>query len=70
MFDEWLKKNLKELKIDVSVYHSYIVGILEDSIDEEEKRETITDIVSSLIVRILKLYFIFLIIDLNFFTGI
>ncbi|XP_070493014.1 coiled-coil domain-containing protein 43 [Chironomus tepperi] len=49
MFDNWLKTRLKELKIDVSVYLSYIVGILEDSIDEEEKRETLTDIISSLI---------------------
>ena len=49
-FQEWLKKELKCLKIDVDVYHSYLLGILEDNIDEDEKREMITDIVSSLIV--------------------
>jgi len=50
MFDNWLKSRLKELKIDVGVYLSYIIGVLEDSIDEDEKRETLTDIISSLIV--------------------
>lgn len=50
MFSEWLKKELKTLKIDVGVYHEYLLGILEDSIDENEKREMITDIISSLIV--------------------
>lgn len=50
MFAEWLKKELKNLGIDIGVYHSYLIGILEDNIDENEKRETITDIVSSLVV--------------------
>jgi hypothetical protein len=49
MFSEWLKKELKLNKID-NVYVEYLISILEDSIDEEEKRETITDIVNSLIV--------------------
>lgn len=50
MFAEWLKKELKNLGIDISVYHSYLIGILEDNIDDDEKRETINDIVSSLVV--------------------
>lgn len=50
MFSEWLKKELKLLKIDIGVYHSYLIGILEDNIDDDEKRETISDIVSSLSV--------------------
>jgi hypothetical protein len=49
-FNNFLKELLKEKKIDVGVYHSYLVGILEDTLDEEEKREMILDIVSSLIV--------------------
>lgn len=51
-FKIWLKDFLKERKIDVGVYLSYLVGILEDTIDEDEKKEMILDIVSSLIVRI------------------
>lgn len=49
-FNSFLTLLLKEKKIDVSVYHSYLVGILEDNIDDEEKRETIEDIINSLIV--------------------
>lgn len=49
MFSEWLKKELKSNKVD-NVYLDYFISILEDSIDEDEKRETITDIVNSLIV--------------------
>ena len=49
-FSTFLTTKLKEKKIDVGVYHSYLMGILEDSIDEEEKREMITDIIASLIV--------------------
>jgi hypothetical protein len=49
-FNSFLTNLLKEKKIDVGVYHSYLVGILEDTIDEDEKREMILDIVSSLIV--------------------
>jgi hypothetical protein len=55
MFENWLKTRLKELKIDVGVYLSYINGVLEDSIDDDEKRETLTDIISSLIVSFNKL---------------
>ena len=54
MFADWLKKELKNLGIDISVYHGYLIGILEDNIDENEKREMITDIVSSLVVWTLK----------------
>lgn len=50
MFADWLKKELKNLGIDISVYHSYLIGILEDNIDENEKREMISEIVSSLVV--------------------
>lgn len=50
-FNIFLTNLLKEKKIDVGVYHSYLIGILEDTIDEEEKKEMILDIVSSLIVR-------------------
>lgn len=49
-FNSFLTNLLKEKKIDVGVYHSYLVGILEDTIDEDEKREMVLDIVSSLIV--------------------
>lgn len=59
MFENWLKTRLKELKIDVSVYLSYITGVLEDSIDEDEKRETLTDIISSLIVSYNKFLYTF-----------
>ena len=55
-FNIFLTNLLKEKKIDVGVYHSYLVGILEDTIDDEEKKEMILDIVSSLIVRILILH--------------
>ncbi|KAG5681522.1 hypothetical protein PVAND_010948 [Polypedilum vanderplanki] len=48
-FHEFLKNKLKSFKIDVGVYHSYLLGILEDNIDEDEKREMLTDIISSLI---------------------
>lgn len=51
MFQQFLKTKLKEHKVDVSVYFQYLLGILEDSIDDDEKREMIADIVSSLIVR-------------------
>lgn len=51
MFKEWLKKELIQLRLDVGVYHSYLLGILEDNIDEDEQREMITDILSSLIVN-------------------
>lgn len=50
IFSSWLKSELKNLKIDVNIYHSYLIGILEDNIDENEKKEMITDIISSLVV--------------------
>ena len=59
MFENWLKTRLKELKIDVGVYLSYITGVLEDSIDDDEKRETLTDIISSLIVSFNKITSLF-----------
>ncbi|CAO1405102.1 unnamed protein product [Diamesa serratosioi] len=49
LFTKWLDNKLKELGIDAKVYNSYITGILEETGDEEEKRETITDILGSLI---------------------
>lgn len=49
-FNQWLTFALKQRKVDVSVYHSYLLGILEDNIDEDEKRESVTDIIASLIV--------------------
>lgn len=49
-FSTFLTNKLKEKKIDVSVYHSYLMGILEDNLDEEEKREMVADILASLIV--------------------
>lgn len=55
-FNPWLTKALKSNKIDVGVYHSYLLGILEDNIDECEKRESVTDIIASLIVS----FFLFL----------
>lgn len=48
-FSTFLTNKLKEKKIDVSVYHSYLMGILEDNLDEEEKREMVADILASLI---------------------
>lgn len=51
-FSTFLTSKLKEKKIDVGVYHSYLMGILEDSIDEEEKREMVADIIASLIVSL------------------
>lgn len=53
LFSKWLDNKLKELGIDAKVYNSYITVILEENVDEEEKRETITDILGSLIVNIL-----------------
>lgn len=50
IFNNWLKSELKSLKIDVNIYHSYLIGILEDNIDEDEKREMITDIIGGLVV--------------------
>lgn len=52
LFSKWLDNKLKELGIDAKVYNSYFTGILEETVDEEEKRETITDILGSLIVNI------------------
>jgi hypothetical protein len=49
-FNSFLTSKLKEKKIDTSVYHSYLLGILEDTIEEDEKREMILDIIGSLIV--------------------
>lgn len=49
-FTEFLKTKLKEKNIDVGVYHNYLMGILEDNLDEEEKREMVSDIICSLIV--------------------
>lgn len=49
-FQQFLTAKLKEKKIDVSVYLSYLMGILEDSLEEEEKREMVLDIVNSLVV--------------------
>lgn len=49
-FSTFLTNKLKEKKIDVSVYHSYLMGILEDNLDVEEKREMVADILASLIV--------------------
>lgn len=49
-FKEFLTLKLRERKIDVSVYHSYLMGILEDNLDEQEKRENVSDILGSLIV--------------------
>lgn len=53
-FSTFLTSKLKEKKIDVSIYHSYLMGILEDNIDEEEKREMIADIIASLIVSLIQ----------------
>jgi hypothetical protein len=50
MFEHFLREKLKELKIDVSVYHGYLYGILEDNLDEDEKKEMILDILSSVVV--------------------
>lgn len=49
-FSAFLTKYLKEKKIDVSVYHSYLMGILEDNLEEDERREMVSDIIGSLIV--------------------
>lgn len=51
-FQSFLSQKLKELKLDVSVYLGYLMGILEDSVDEEEKREMVSDILASLIVSL------------------
>lgn len=50
-FREFLTLKLKERKIDVSVYLSYLITILEENIDDEEKRESVSDIIGSLIVN-------------------
>jgi hypothetical protein len=52
MFGEYLKNKLKACKIDVGIYHSYLIGILEDNIAEDEKKEMLNDIISSLIVSL------------------
>lgn len=49
-FTVFLSSLLKEKKIDVSVYLSYLLGILEDQLEEDEQREMISDILGSLIV--------------------
>lgn len=49
-FGQWLKEALKERKIDI-VYQNYLLSILEDDdVDDEEKRESVSDIIASLIV--------------------
>lgn len=54
-FNNFLTNKLKEKHIDVSIYHSYLTGILEDTIDEDERREMIADILNSLIVSFINL---------------
>lgn len=49
-FHEWLKKELNSIGVDIGIYCSYLIGILEDNIEEDEKREMISDIVSALVV--------------------
>lgn len=49
-FQNFLTAKLKEKKIDVGVYSSYLMGILEDSLEEDEKREMVLDILASLVV--------------------
>lgn len=50
-FQQFLTAKLKEKKIDVGVYLSYLMGILEGSEEEDEKREMVLDILNSLVVR-------------------
>lgn len=49
-FQNFLTAKLKERKIDVSVYLSYLMGILEDTLEEDERRENLLDILASLLV--------------------
>lgn len=49
-FQNFLQAKLKEKKIDVGVYLSYLMGILEDNLEEDEKREMVLDILNSLVV--------------------
>ena len=69
LFSKWLDNKLKELGIDAKVYNSYITGILEETGDEEEKRETITDILGSLIVNISIFSHVFIEIVINSILG-
>ncbi|CRK91282.1 CLUMA_CG004960, isoform A [Clunio marinus] len=48
-FSSFLSVKLKEKKIDVSVYHGYLLGIMEDNLDEAEKYEMVTDILNDLL---------------------
>jgi hypothetical protein len=57
-FEKYLHTLLKDKKIDTTVYHSYLLGILEDTIEDDEKREMILDIISSLIVSYLGPYLV------------
>lgn len=49
-FQQFLTAKLKEKKIDVGVYLSYLMGILEGGEEDDEKREMVLDILNSLIV--------------------
>eukprot|EP00794_Sanderia_malayensis_P011894 gene11894-13127_t len=43
-FDEWLSAKLKSLQLDVEIFIDYIKGVLEEDVSEEEKTDTISNI--------------------------
>lgn len=66
-FQKYLKQKLKEIQLDESVYTEYITSILEDETSEDEKRETLEEVLAGVLVRLefiltcdrfLSLYFI------------
>uniref|UniRef100_A0A336MK99 Coiled-coil domain-containing protein 43 n=1 Tax=Culicoides sonorensis TaxID=179676 RepID=A0A336MK99_CULSO len=48
-FQKYLKQKLKEIQLDESVYTEYIMSILEDESSDDEKRETLTDVLSGVL---------------------
>lgn len=50
-FQKYLKQKLKEIQLDESVYTEYITSILEDETSDDEKRETLEEVLSGVLVR-------------------
>lgn len=50
-FQKYLKQKLKEIQLDESVYTEYITSILEDETSDDEKRETLEEVLAGVLVR-------------------
>ncbi len=51
-FEDWLCNKLKSLQLDEDVFLDYIKGVLEEDVPEEEKSDTISNILEGAIVSV------------------